>query len=322
MYHKRRMYSGFDLHALLYSFVGRLHEANPKNEELLNFKMVLSKVSNSKDKGLDSAEISDLATLKRNMINISKTYENFRYEQIKDISTKFKKELITIIKGLNKKNKNKLIFITQGYSSVVNYVLKKIAEDVNIATSATDLSELHNVLKGKNVKLEYYILDNPKKDQNKEKVVARHLRYKFKENPNIPKKSDYRINVKIGDEEWLKSLINDNKDVPKIVVSGAEFIQFRTLSVKEGNDTVIKEENRIINNETIINFIEELKSKNTEGLYKWFILAENYKIFPLDLDNTLTYKIAMTNDYLEELSLSDWSDSRKILTMNKKDKDL
>ncbi len=155
-------------------------------------------------------------------------------------------------------------------------------------------------------------------------TTSRYVRYKFKENPNIPDKSGYRVNVKIGDEDWLKKRFDRKHECLSYILSGAEFFQHQMGKATDDNGELIKDEknnsievpeNRLINNERFFEF-KKWRFKDTP---KHIILAERFKEFPRPLKSVspkiaVNFKVAFNRDHLEYTHLYEWDSKRIIIS--------
>ena len=279
LFHKRRMYPGFDLHLLLANLAKIDIDDDKKTlEEKASSKLLrLYKISNKDITSKNNHDI--LADLK----GIVKSLNEHILVQRKNI----KKKLLEYLTSKIEIDKDKrIVFITQGYSSVVNESLFDV-----ISNLAKDPEFAH-------IKLQIYILENSSNTDDKSVSKMRYVRYKFKMNPNVKKETSGRVSVKVGNEQWLKRRFNNSKC---FLLSGAEFFQ-----VESGPNP----KKRHLNTETCEDFsIWELK--NIEHI----ILAEDFKKFDRHLEGV--YESGLNRDHIEFLNLYDWNSDRTIITGTK-----
>lgn len=276
LFHKRRMYPGFDLHLLL---------ANLAKIDIDSSKRILEEDASSKllrlyDINEENIEEPNNSEINASLKGIVKCLNEHILVQRKEIKSKLLKHVQSKI-DINKDKR--VVFITQGYSSVVNESLFSVIESMA-------KNPIYN-----NIVLQIYILENSSNTDDKSVTKMRYVRYKFKMNPNIKKETSGRVNVKVGNEKWLRRRFKDSKC---FLLSGAEFFQ-----VENGSNP----KKRHINTETCDDF-------NEWGLddVEHIILAEEFKKFDRILVGV--YESGLNRDHIEFLNLYDWSSKRTIIT--------
>jgi len=294
LYHKRRMFPGFDLHSILINYAYQ-----NKLKDLLNG---LIKLATEKNKPL----YLSYGEVTPNFTNLVNSVNNYIFQQRQEITEKVKNQLKDDLKNPINSNKKKIVAITQGFSGVVNDTLYNI---MRVVKEDKDFEEL---FKGKDIY--YYVLLSPKEMDSLHLTTSRYVRYKFKENPNIPEFSKYRVNVKIGDEDWLKKRFDRKDECLSYILSGAEFFQRQQERDENGKNTG-NEEIRLINNEGFFNVKEWGFLEPPQHI----VLAEKFKEFPRPLakykkEIAKNYKIAFNRDHLEYTHLYDWNSKRTVIS--------
>lgn len=302
IYHKRRTYPGFDLNAILFNFVTKI-DLDKKYKECITL------ILNTLSSGENELPVDEFAEVQEFFEGILTSFEEYHNEQKDIITEEFKRY---VEKEIEKNPETtKLVFVTQGFSSIVNSTIRKFTDITKDGKVSNLDKRLNKLIANREVYL--YVLYSPEEMDTAHKTVTRYMRYKFKENPNLPEETQYRVSVKIGDTEWLIKRFN-KKDSLNFLLSGAEFVQFEhreeVLQDDKGKtEKVVKKYNRIINNEGVHDFDLSKFSNRPSHI----ILAEDYKLFPRVLDET-TFKRAFNRDYLEYSHLYEWDDERKIIT--------
>lgn len=336
LYHKRRMFPGFDIHCLLINLISKnISIPIDKKAETIDALKLLSNNyrKNQEDKNEDENELyGDIVSkIKGIVFDVNQHISKQRQEIIKN----FQDFMISELKFVSNKRKEgklrKLIFITQGYSSVVNSTLYNTFINYKIKENASEtnqVKESHN-LKVKEIidqlnynldlegeitekKIEVYIYVLKPKDENESFTSTRYVRYQFKENPNLKNdiKTSINLNVKIGDEEWLKNRFYKKDECLCYLLSGAEFFQIEKKQTKNKTNYQLY---RMINTEEVNN----LTNIGFDETYmKQIVLAENYKKFSRPINEPMA-KESLNRENLEYLQIYEWSPHRIIISDKK-----
>lgn len=306
-FHKRSMFPGFDLHALLLNFSRHQNSIGHQIEhtKILNAAYLLSTKKNEE-------LISEGHNIAGPLTDIAELVSAFLFTQRRTIRQNFLVSLRSLIKLSEHQEKKKIIFITHGFSSVVNgtlywfanHFLNYVIDDES--TKVKDEFQNHEII--------FNILPSPFQLESEHLTTLRYLRHKFKENPNIPVESDHKITVRIGNMSSLIDSHDFKKNCIGIVLSGAEFVQ------KDSRKRAQKERIRFINTE---GWGEGKKVKRLEkmNLHHW-ILVEEHKIFPNsfspgpDMPEPIGnyFNAAFYQDQLEHSRLYDWKYKRELIT--------
>lgn len=289
LYHKRRLFPGFDIHALLYNFYDVEHHKKNK-KEYEKKKQSLLDIATKKDEFL----YKYYGEIKENLYPLKQEITKSIISQ----RSLIKENFMTYLRSELEKRENceKLIFVTQGYSSVVNDTLYYFAKAI-LKDEWKDLF--------KNLEIYYYILLSPKEIDNAYHTTSRYVRYHFKAYPNIAQISENRIQVKVGDTDWLNKRFGYRNDCLNYILSGAEFYQ---ISNEDGLN-----EFRLINNEGFYDIRHDIfKIKDI----KHIVMAEDFKKFPRPLNDGDIRKTAFNQDHFEYVHLYDWEKNRIIINGN------
>lgn len=286
LFHKRRMYPGFDVHISLMN-LARIVDIDSKSKDN-GHEAELKKLYLLKPEELRQYDEISTFKFKRMMSSLVKIVNEYIAKERKSIVTKFRK----YVEELNLPKSGKLILVTQGYSSVVNSTITTLLREL----------KLENELEKFNLRIFLLI------DDSEDKILyekTRYVRYKFKMNPDLPKELDRQVLVKAGDIEWLSKRYD--KPINRILIlSGAEFFQ---EDLKYGY--------RLINNEKSENILKQQKEKFKKAKIHHIILSEEYKKFERHLGNKQVYQDSLNRDHLEYLNLYDWDLERIIITGKK-----
>ncbi len=138
LYHKRRMFPGFDLHSILVNYARQ-----NKSDQLLHGLLVLA---NEKNKPL----FDNYKEVTEPLSNLVNKINNYIYTQRQQITKKVKDLLKEDLKNPNNSNKKKIVAITQGFSTAVNDALYEVMKYADKNNSEVD-KEFLNLIRGKDI---------------------------------------------------------------------------------------------------------------------------------------------------------------------------
>lgn len=329
-YHKRKLFAGFDLHALLLNYAYQKKSLYMDEETCGK----LENITNLKESDVSRKNYLNIPHIA--LPDVKNDIDSYLFKQRTILSEKlflFVQRRVMEKKDEKSKGNKKLIFVTQGYSGVVNRCLHNFSKKIaDLLSEATDYDE--------SVKKEFqrldiylYILLSPEEIDDFHRTSSRYVLYKFKDNPDVTEMSNQKIKVKLGDLNWLSSRFNETTCI-KILLSGAEFIQVsRRFEYKKINADQKSEEtkeelrSRLINNEGVYSFLEKDQySRNIEKSvlknYDHLILAEDFKLFKHKLDISF-FRKSFNSENLEYTNLYQWKNRRFVLlpslSVDKKD---
>ncbi|AUP77591.1 hypothetical protein [Flavivirga eckloniae] len=291
LFHKRRMYPGFDTHISLMN-LARLEDLNTATNNTkveASLKKIYS-LNSTKLKATDeNAEIS------KELGNIMSIVDEYISLQRRNLCINFKKYIKReFLDSETPNHRGKIVFLTQGFSTVVNSTIISVLRDF----------KKEKVLEKIDFRI-FLLVDDEDVKNNFEKT--RYVRYNFKMNPNLLKDLGGQVMVKAGNFDWLSKRY-DKEENRILMLSGAEFFQ---------EDTREKFGYRLINNEKSEDVIEEEMKKLNNNIYRHIILAEDYKKFDRNISDQEVYKDALSRDHLEYLNLYKWREDRVIITGTK-----
>ncbi|NQY00702.1 MAG: hypothetical protein HRT70_06170 [Flavobacteriaceae bacterium] len=331
LYHKRRMFPGFDIHCLLTNLISKDITIDKDYREKAT--VALRLLSNHSEYFHMINELGDIDCkndLKDNteLFKHIVPYTNdlvlpinrYIHKQRREITKNFQDFILTELKKCEKERKQgkikKLVFITRGYSSVVNNTLYNsfVKGDTSRKEHNSRIDEIKNELyytykrKKKNIDLYIYVLKSQNHSDTKNLTSTRYVRYQFKENPNMWKNMDKSINlnIKVGDEDWVKNRFDKKDECKCYLLSGAEFFQVEKTTWNS-KDII---QSRMINTEGI-NDLAELGFNKT--ILTHLVLAENYKHFPRPLTDQSIRK-ALNRENLEYLHIYKWNPLRIVIS--------
>ncbi len=296
IYHKRRMYPGFDLHAILLNCFKHSQSKDDRDFYDLLKNMTQRKDLINQTSWLINAGYLDLQQRVQRMVD---RFDNNKLLQRREISRKFKSQMKTwLIEGKDRP----VIFITQGFSSTVNFCLRRFLRDLEINKDfKASIGERMIYL---------YIINTPKEIDNEFNSMTRYNRYKFKEDERFKEREDLNVNVRLGNLSGLRSLLSEG-DFQTFILSGAEFVQTRTIKLKEYSEHEFRfsndEDNRLFSK------VKNSFIKNgNEAFIKHLILVENYKVLNENVSKELIFRSALNRTYSENQNIHGW-DSNVIL---------
>jgi len=305
LYHARRMYPGFDVHAILMNIAHKL-----QNQSLQEF---LHTISNVNSQQLEK-NVSPFELLKGCGSSISNAVNSLLESSREVVAQKFEQYITARCQEQLKQNqqattphKLKLVFVTQGFSSVVNNTIIKF---INALIKSPALYQAIGA-----PRIYVWIVLSPDAFESEDKVKSRYLRYIFKDASGFSEeaKNSIDVNIQLGKKEWVEErMLRKNTDTPhnsfiqSYLLSGAEFFQVGGAPALNN-----KKEFRYINNENVFNSKEEPSDLFTQRL----VLAEGFKGFECPLRKPFYIK-AFNDDRLEHLSLYSWNTQRILFQSN------
>ncbi len=226
LFFKRRMHPGFDMHALVINLVEYYLASHPtadmSNKEIGR----INKIKEGLEvfKHIESLEFEEkFDTFKPLGIELLGMYEDHRQTGRDEILKKFNKMVLDLIKEVHDSPTLKnLVFMTKGYSSLVTHTLQRLI--IDLFKNDSKITKMIRV-----INMQIFILYDELEDKD-HRVTVRHLRYRFKENPNLPLITNNTVHVNIGDFQWYCN--NFEAETTKVVLlSGAEFVGSRAGDV-------------------------------------------------------------------------------------------
>lgn len=308
LYHKRRLCPGFDLHAVLLNFskIPRTTKATDNVEEALK-KLANCRCSAKRSTSTNLYDVQE--DVMPGLIKVANYLTDYVYIQRKKIKQQLFDHLYEQIQA--KPKVQQIVLVTQGFSSVVNDAMISLANDEFTIETVDGKEKSHRIWEHfPDFSFHYFVLFSPEKMDTANLSTTRYIRYKFKENPNIPLKTGGRIKVRMGDHHWLQEsfdLIDSQDTTIAVALSGAEFIQRKECYDDDGSNSRMK-----------------LRLINTEGTYKLeenhligehmphLILAEPFKVFDWELSDPIVEQ-AFSRDLLEHAHLYSKSEFRILL---------
>lgn len=294
IYHKRRMFPGFDLHAIILNMTLRTYKnTNPAKKEdrdeafMIYRGTKLLAVKSSEEIMNTRAYSQVIASIQK----ISDSVQKYIYEQRIQIISNLKKYIMSQLETSPSDIKN-LVVITQGFSSVVNEALYKLIDIYN------QDAEFRNSIGKKSIT--YFVLTGPKEMDTLHYTVTRYVRYKYWENPNIPAETQYKVNVKIGTFDWFESQFVNRSETLVYLMSGAEFVQPKDDQCLE----------HIFMNTEGVKKIDLERLRVGENGAKHIVLFEDFKYFKYFNDERFM-QVAFNRDHLEHIHLYSWGGANK-----------
>jgi hypothetical protein len=334
-YHKRRMFPGFDIHCLLINLI----EKSNRDESIKNgikealkmlaldsFDFIADKTASLKTQNEEKAlHYTKLFAKIVPMINMLVDEINrYIYDHREVIVQKFQEYIIDELKqceiARKKGEVKKMVFITRGYSSVVNDVLYNTFVEKGVSNKEHDnrVKDIRKLLfynyegdpkQERDLEIYIYVLKSNHEYEDDSLTSTRYVRYQFKENPDMRKDvgKSLKVFIKVGDEDWLKNRFYKKDECNCYLLSGAEFFQ---VDDKKTADDKAYSLFRMINTEGVSR-LAELGFDQTN--LKHIILAENFKHFSRPIKEPLA-KNALSRENLEYLHIYKWSPFRVIIS--------